>query len=83
MPGNTNIQALANLGKEGKIDGMSAESLKNNYGIEDDTDISYIAEISKRKRQEYLIKALKKYPFTNEKFLLVGDQTNSKKIRKW
>lgn len=67
-----------------KITNKEIEKFKEKNNINDnDYVISYIAEISKRKRQEYLIKALKKYPFTNEKFLLVGDQTNSKKIRKY
>ena len=35
--------------------------------------ISYIAEISNRKRQAYLIKTIAKMNITNEKFLLIGD----------
>ena len=45
--------------------------------------ISYIAEIQKRKRQMYLLKTIKKMNLTNELFLLVGDDTKSKNIRKY
>lgn len=60
------------------------EEFKDINNIKDsDYVISYIAEISKRKRQLYLVKALKHYHFTNEKVLLIGDLTNSKKVIKY
>lgn len=50
----------------------------------DDFIISYIAEISTRKRQSYLIKTISKMNITNEKFLLIGDanKRNLNKIKR-
>ena len=58
------------------------EFKKDNDINNDDYVISYVAEVSKRKRQVYLIKSLKKYHFTNEKILLIGDLSKSKKLKK-
>lgn len=43
----------------------------------EDFVISYVAEISNRKRQAYLIKTIAKMNITNEKFLLIGDSNKS------
>lgn len=54
---------------------------KENGLSKNDYVITYIAEFSNRKRQAYLIKAIKKMNLTNEKFLLIGEDTKSSKIR--
>ena len=67
-----------------KVTDKELANLKKENGLSNkDYIISYIAEISKRKRQMYLLKALKKYPFTNEKILLIGDHYDSKKVEKY
>ena len=67
-----------------KIDTNKLNRIKKENNISDnDYVISYVAEISNRKRQVYLIKTLKKYKFTNEKILLIGDISNSKRIIKY
>lgn len=48
----------------------------------EDYVISYIAEISNRKRQLYLVDALRNMELTNEKFLLIGDNSRANKLRK-
>lgn len=59
------------------------EFKKNNNISNKDYIISYVAEISKRKRQLYLLKTLRNYHFTNEKFLLIGELYDCKKIGKY
>ena len=67
-----------------KIDTNKLNRIKKANNISDnDYVISYVAEISNRKRQLYLIKTLQKYKFPNEKILLIGDLTNSKRIIKY
>lgn len=57
--------------------------LRNKLGLSNkDYVISYIAEISKRKRQTYLLKVISKMNLTNEKFLFIGDSTKSLKVRR-
>lgn len=57
--------------------------LRNKLGLSNkDYVISYIAEISKRKRQDYLLKVISKMNLTNEKFLFIGDSTKSLKVRR-
>ena len=57
--------------------------LRNKLGLSNkDYVISYIAEISKRKRQAYLLKVISKMNLTNEKFLFIGDNTKSLKVRR-
>lgn len=48
----------------------------------DDYVISYVAEISKRKRHDYLLKVISKMNITNEKFLFIGDDTKIGIIRR-
>lgn len=49
---------------------------KNDYVI------SYVAEISRRKRHDYLLKVISKMNITNEKFLFIGDDSKIKIIKK-
>lgn len=67
------------LNKKEKDDFRQYNGLSKNDFI-----ISYIAEISNRKRQAYLIKTIAKMNITNEKFLLIGDANkyNLNKIKK-
>ncbi|MBR1413430.1 MAG: glycosyltransferase [Bacilli bacterium] len=57
------------------------KTVRKQLGINNkDYVIIYIAEISKRKRQEYLVKALSKMNLDNIKVLLVGGDILNKKI---
>ena len=57
--------------------------LRKSIGLSNrDYVITYVAEISKRKRQDYLLKVISKMKVTNEKFLFIGDDTNSVRVRK-
>ena len=57
------------------------DELKKEINVKEEFIITYVAEISKRKRQEYLIKVLSKMNLNNIKILLVGENTNDKKVR--
>lgn len=57
--------------------------LKKQLGINcNDYIITYVAEISKRKRQKYLIKALSKMDLKNITVLLIGDNNNGQMVTK-
>ena len=59
------------------------KAFKEKLGIQkEDFVISYIAEISKRKRQKYLIKTLKDIDLRNIKILLVGEDILKSKLSK-
>lgn len=85
---NTDIRYVKGIGfdskKFDKILTMNEQvELRKKIGIgKDDFVVSYIAEISKRKRQEYLIKCLKDVNLKNTKILLVGDNILGNKIPK-
>ena len=56
---------------------------RQNVGLDkNDYIISYVAEISKRKRHDYLLKTISKMDITNEKFLFIGDDSKIKLIEK-
>lgn len=58
--------------------------LRNKLGFsKNDYVITYVAEISNRKRHKYLLKVISKMKITNEKFLFVGDDSEAKKIRRY
>lgn len=55
---------------------------KQNNLSNKDYVISYVAEILNRKRQKYLLRVLKSMNLSNEKVLLIGDDTKSKSLIK-
>ncbi len=68
---------------ENKITEKEKRVLRKNLGIKkEDYVITYVAEISKRKRQTYLLKCLAKMNLTNIKVLLVGDNILKNNIYK-
>ena len=85
----TDIAYIPSIGfnKEKFSKRISEKELENfrtiNSISNNDYVISYVAEISKRKRQMYLVKALKSYHFTNEKILLIGDNYDDRKVAKY
>ena len=84
----TNIKYVLGVGFDedkfkNKLNKVEKNKLRNFLGLNDnDYIISYVAEISKRKRQDYLLKVISRMNITNEKFLFIGDDSNSYKIRK-
>lgn len=67
-----------------KLSNIEQNKLKEKLNIDKNSYIiSYVAEINKRKRQMYLLKTIKKMELTNELFLLIGDDQNSKNIKKY
>lgn len=57
--------------------------LRKSIGLDkNDYVISYVAEISKRKRHNYLVKTISKMDITNEKFLFIGDDSKIRIINK-
>jgi len=84
----TNIEFINGIGFredkfESSLNDKQKYALKKKIGIKkEDYVISYIAEISKRKRQIYLIKTLKKMNLKNIKILLVGNNIIGDKIEK-
>lgn len=84
----TNIEYIPGIGFEKEkfntnLTKKEKEKFRKENDLElDDYVISYVAEISNRKRQLYLLKVLKKMKLTNEKILLIGDNRKSKKISK-
>ena len=84
----TNIEYIPGIGFEKeKLEKNLTEKEKERFRKENELElgdyvISYIAEISNRKRQLYLLKVLKKMKLTNEKVLLIGDSSKSKKLCK-
>lgn len=85
----TKIEYLPGIGfNKQKFSQKITKEQLNKFKIKNDISnkdyiISYVAEISKRKRQLYLLKTFKNYTFTNEKILLIGDQYDCKKINKY
>lgn len=68
---------------ENKITEKEKQLLRKNLGIKkEDYVITYIAEISKRKRQTYLLKCLAKMNMSNTKVLLVGNNILKNNIYK-
>lgn len=63
------------LNKKEQIQFRKDIGLENN-----DYVITYVAEISKRKRQDYLLKVIARMDITDEKFLFIGDHSNNKRI---
>ena len=58
------------------LNNLEKNNLREKLGLKlDDYVILYIAEISKRKRQKYLLKVLKELNDSNVKLLLVGENT--------
>ncbi len=58
-------------------------TLKKELGIKkNDYVITYVAEISKRKRQKYLVKTLRQMDLTNIKVLLVGEDILNGQVQK-
>ena len=66
-----------------RLDKKDRDSLRRYIGISNkDYVISYISEISKRKRQEYLLKVISKMNITNEKFLFIGDDSKGNRVKR-
>jgi len=85
----TNIEYIPGIGFDEqkfnkKLSNIEQQKLKEKLNIDKYAYIiSYVAEINKRKRQTYLLKTIKKMKLTNEVFLLIGDEQNSKKLKKY
>ena len=86
---NTDTRFIKGIGfnKERLKNKLTKEEIRKMRSIldlkESDYVIIYIAEISKRKRQKYLIKALSKINDDNIKLLLVGDDILNTNIKKY
>lgn len=85
----TKIKYIPGIGfKEEKfaksISTSKRKKIIRELGFKDsDYIISYVAEISNRKRQMYLVKAFYEMNITNEKLLLIGNNARDKRIRKF
>ena len=84
----TNIRYILGVGfnedkLKTKLSKKEVLEFKKSIGLDyNDYVISYVAEISKRKRHDYLLKTISRMNITNEKFLFIGDSSNIKKIKK-
>jgi len=66
-----------------KLNNKEKIEFRKSLGLSNkDYIVSYVAEISKRKRHDYLLKVIAKMNITNEKFLLIGDDSRIGIIRK-
>lgn len=68
---------------KGVLNNHNQMELRKSLGLDkNDYVISYVAEISKRKRHNYLVKTISKMNITNEKFLFIGDDSKVRGISK-
>lgn len=86
---NTKIRYIPGIGFDeykfkDKLNKKEKNEFRKSIGLNtDDYVISYVAEISKRKRHNYLLEVISKMNVTNEKFLFIGDDSRIGLIQKY
>lgn len=66
-----------------KLSLIEQKQFRKSIGLNnDDYVISYVAEISRRKRHNYLLKTISKMDITNEKFLFIGDDSKIRIVKR-